>query len=101
MERKAFHRQILIIYILYIQHDVLTPRFRSDDNCERLVNSFIVHTFSGSILYILTLFRLYNPSSGRISLEGQDLESLNIPFVRAQMGLVSQEPTLFNRLEQG
>ena len=100
MERKAFHRQILIIYILNNMMFSLLALGQTITVRDWLTVSSCICTFSGST-YILTLFRLYNPSSGRISLEGQDLESLNIPFVRAQMGLVPQEPTLFNRLEQG
>ena len=31
------------------------------------------------------------------SLEGQNIEGLNVPFTRSKMGIVSQEPVLFDR----
>ena len=31
------------------------------------------------------------------NLEGANIEGLNVPLVRSHMGIVSQEPTLFNR----
>ena len=41
--------------------------------------------------------RLYDLAGGEVALEGQNIESLNLPFLRAQLGLVSQEPVLFDR----
>jgi ATP-binding cassette subfamily B (MDR/TAP) protein 1 len=42
------------------------------------------------------LERFYNPDSGTISLDGLEIKSLNINWLRGQTGLVSQEPVLFN-----
>ena len=42
------------------------------------------------------LERFYNPDSGTISLDGFEIKSLNISWLRGQIGLVSQEPALFN-----
>jgi ATP-binding cassette subfamily B (MDR/TAP) protein 1 len=42
------------------------------------------------------LERFYNPDSGTISLDGLEIKSLNINWLRGQTGLVSQEPILFN-----
>jgi ATP-binding cassette subfamily B protein len=42
------------------------------------------------------LLRFYDPAAGAVLLDGQDLRSLNLRFLRAQMGLVSQEPALFS-----
>jgi ATP-binding cassette subfamily B (MDR/TAP) protein 1 len=42
------------------------------------------------------LERFYNPDSGTISLDGVEIKSLNINWLRGQTGLVSQEPVLFN-----
>jgi ATP-binding cassette subfamily B (MDR/TAP) protein 1 len=39
--------------------------------------------------------RFYDPNSGSISLDGHDLRSLDLQWLRNQMALVSQEPTLF------
>lgn len=41
------------------------------------------------------LERFYDPTRGIITLDGQDLSSLNLRWLRSQMGLVGQEPVLF------
>ncbi|WVZ69167.1 hypothetical protein U9M48_018000 [Paspalum notatum var. saurae] len=51
---------------------------------------------SGKSTVISLLERFYNPDSGRISLDGVELKNLKINWLRDQMGLVSQEPVLFN-----
>ena len=40
--------------------------------------------------------RFYDPDSGRVTLEGADLRELNLSWLRRQIGLVSQEPVLFD-----
>jgi len=42
------------------------------------------------------LCRLYDPTQGRVTLDGQDLRALDPGWVRAQMGVVAQEPVLFS-----
>ncbi|RCV32767.1 hypothetical protein SETIT_7G029100v2 [Setaria italica] len=39
--------------------------------------------------------RFYDPARGTITLDGQDLPSLNLRWLRSQIGLVGQEPILF------
>ncbi|VAH62843.1 unnamed protein product [Triticum turgidum subsp. durum] len=51
---------------------------------------------SGKSTVIAMLERFYNPDSGTISLDGVEIKSLNINWLRDQTGLVSQEPVLFN-----
>ncbi|XP_047066514.1 ABC transporter B family member 4-like [Lolium rigidum] len=51
---------------------------------------------SGKSTVIAMLERFYNPDSGTISLDGVEIKSLNINWLRGQTGLVSQEPVLFN-----
>ncbi len=41
------------------------------------------------------LLRFYDPASGRVLFDGQDLRSLDPAELRSQIGLVAQEPTLF------
>ncbi|CAF4863389.1 unnamed protein product [Rotaria sp. Silwood1] len=40
--------------------------------------------------------RFYDPIQGRICLDGVDIQQLNIQWLRSSLGLVSQEPILFN-----
>ena len=40
--------------------------------------------------------RFYDPDSGTIELDGHNLRNLNVKWLRSQIGLVSQEPVLFD-----
>ncbi|UJR08520.1 hypothetical protein I4U23_012783 [Adineta vaga] len=39
--------------------------------------------------------RFYDPTDGRILLDGRNLTTLNVSWLRSQLGIVSQEPVLF------
>ncbi|MEO7742697.1 MAG: lipid A export permease/ATP-binding protein MsbA [Usitatibacter sp.] len=51
---------------------------------------------SGKSSLIHLLPRFYHPSSGRITLDGHDIESLTLASLRRQIALVSQSVVLFN-----
>jgi ABC-type Fe3+/spermidine/putrescine transport system ATPase subunit len=42
------------------------------------------------------LLRFYDPESGSILLDGQDIRGMNIRWLRSQIGFVGQEPVLFS-----
>jgi len=50
---------------------------------------------SGKSTIVALVERFYDPLSGVVKLDGVDLKELNIKWLRTQIGLVSQEPTLF------
>lgn len=50
---------------------------------------------SGKSTLIQLLQRLYDPDSGRITVDGVDLRDLDLSWWRSCLGVVSQEPTLF------
>ncbi|XP_059147295.1 ATP-dependent translocase ABCB1-like [Physella acuta] len=50
---------------------------------------------SGKSTIIQLLLRFYNPTIGKILIDGHDIESLNLRWIRQHIGLVSQEPVLF------
>lgn len=47
-----------------------------------------------SLIQLIEMF--YRPTDGVIEYRGCDMKDLNIPWVRDQIALVSQEPTLFD-----
>ncbi|KAI9196906.1 hypothetical protein LWI28_028001 [Acer negundo] len=51
---------------------------------------------SGKSTVISLLLRFYDPDSGHITLDGKQVKKLQLKWLRQQMGLVSQEPVLFN-----
>ncbi|KAH7521540.1 ABC transporter B family member 9 isoform X2 [Ziziphus jujuba] len=51
---------------------------------------------SGKSTAISLIERFYDPTSGHITLDGVEIQKLKLSWLRQQMGLVSQEPILFN-----
>ncbi|KAE8352503.1 P-loop containing nucleoside triphosphate hydrolase protein [Aspergillus coremiiformis] len=58
--------------------------------------AFVGPSGSGKSTIISLLERFYNPVAGTIMLDGHDIQSLNLRWLRQQMSLVSQEPRLFS-----
>ncbi|KAG6891661.1 hypothetical protein C0992_012710 [Termitomyces sp. T32_za158] len=50
---------------------------------------------SGKSTIISLVERFYDPISGTVKLDGINVKDLNLKWLRSQIGLVSQEPTLF------
>ncbi|CAG8786791.1 6950_t:CDS:2, partial [Gigaspora margarita] len=50
---------------------------------------------SGKSTIISLILRFYDPISGGVFLDGYNIKSLNLNWLRRQIGLVSQEPVLF------
>jgi ATP-binding cassette, subfamily B, bacterial len=53
-------------------------------------------TGAGKTTLISLLIRFYDPSSGRILLDGTDIKSFRLSDYRSQFGIVLQEPVLFS-----
>jgi len=51
---------------------------------------------SGKSTIVALTERWYDPLEGQVLLDGRDLRDLNLRWLRNQISLVSQEPTLFN-----
>ncbi|ORX47670.1 multidrug resistance protein 1 [Piromyces finnis] len=51
---------------------------------------------SGKSTIVQLLERYYEKSDGQILIDGKEIEGYNIPWLRSQIGLVSQEPILFD-----
>ncbi|KAI9012502.1 putative ABC transporter protein [Phycomyces nitens] len=58
--------------------------------------AFVGPSGSGKSTSVQLLQRFYDPINGQVTLDGQDLKSYNVAWLRSQIGVVSQEPVLFN-----
>ncbi|KAF7245880.1 Multidrug resistance protein 1, partial [Varanus komodoensis] len=50
----------------------------------------------GKSTLVQLLERFYDPHSGEVVMDGQNVKELNIQWLRSQIGIVSQEPVLFD-----
>jgi ATP-binding cassette subfamily B (MDR/TAP) protein 1 len=50
---------------------------------------------SGKSTVVSLIERFYDPASGEVLLDGHDIKTLKLKWLRQQIGLVSQEPALF------
>ncbi|NWI20704.1 ABCBB protein, partial [Crypturellus soui] len=57
--------------------------------------AFVGASGAGKSTAIQLIQRFYDPSDGMITLDGHDIRSLNIQWLRSQIGIVEQEPVLF------
>ncbi|RLN91900.1 hypothetical protein BBJ28_00018634, partial [Nothophytophthora sp. Chile5] len=57
--------------------------------------AFVGASGGGKSTLISLLERFYDPTEGSILLDGRDIKTLNVKWLRSQIGLVSQEPVLF------
>lgn len=51
---------------------------------------------SGKSTIISLIERFYDPMSGQVLLDGRDLKSFNLRWLRSHMGLIQQEPVIFS-----
>ncbi|KAI9283354.1 P-loop containing nucleoside triphosphate hydrolase protein [Sporodiniella umbellata] len=58
--------------------------------------AFVGSSGSGKSTIIQLIQRFYDPISGNVSLDGRDIKNLSVRWLRQQIGVVSQEPILFN-----
>jgi ATP-binding cassette, subfamily B, beta-glucan exporter len=59
--------------------------------------ALVGHTGAGKSTAMAMLQRLWDPSDGHISIDGQDLRDVTLESLRSNIGVVFQESLLFNR----
>ena len=55
------------------------------------------HSGAGKTTFVRTILRLYDLTSGRISIDGQDISKMTQDSLRLNVSLVPQDPVLFHR----
>ncbi|KAG7308521.1 hypothetical protein JYU34_005733 [Plutella xylostella] len=58
--------------------------------------ALVGHSGSGKSTIIQLISRYYDVVDGSVSVDGRDVQDLSVRWLRAQVGLVGQEPVLFN-----
>ncbi len=61
------------------------------------ISNLQVYVQSSKSTIISLLLRFYDPINGHIFLNGHNLQTLNISWLRSIIGFVQQEPILFDR----
>jgi ATP-binding cassette, subfamily B, beta-glucan exporter len=61
------------------------------------VVALVGHTGAGKSTAMALLQRLWDPTEGRVTIDGQDLREVSLDSLRSQIGVVFQESMLFNR----
>jgi ATP-binding cassette, subfamily B, beta-glucan exporter len=59
--------------------------------------ALVGHTGAGKTTAMMLLHRLWDPTGGRITIDGQDLRDVRLESLRNSIGVVFQESMLFNR----
>ncbi|KAM6894114.1 bile salt export pump isoform 3-T3 [Xenentodon cancila] len=58
--------------------------------------AFVGSSGCGKSTSVQLLERFYDPDDGRVLIDGRDSTRVNVPFLRSKIGIVSQEPVLFD-----
>ena len=58
--------------------------------------AFVGPSGGGKSTTVALIQRFYDPLGGTVHLDGHDIKTLNIQWLRSLLGLVQQEPVLFN-----
>jgi len=58
---------------------------------------FVGESGAGKSTIINLIYRFYDPIKGNIKIDNKDLKNLHIKSLRSQLGIVDQEPHLFNK----
>ncbi|XP_044222563.1 bile salt export pump isoform X1 [Thunnus albacares] len=58
--------------------------------------AFVGSSGCGKSTSVQLLERFYDPDEGQVLIDGHPSHTVNVPFLRSQIGIVSQEPVLFD-----
>ena len=63
---------------------------------EKKTLALVGESGSGKSTIMMLVSRFYDPSAGAVTLDGVNLTDINLRWLRSQIGIVSQEPVLFD-----
>ena len=89
------HIQFENVNFSYTDKEVVLPAFSLDIAAQETV-ALVGHTGAGKSSIAKLITRFYEFQDGRILVDEQDIRSLNLGQYRQQIGLVPQEPFLFD-----
>ena len=84
------YQSFIFIFFIYIESIFLNSKFYLQ------TVALVGESGSGKSTVISLIERFYDPDSGRVLLDEVDIRKFRLSWLRQQMGLVSQEPVLFN-----
>ena len=89
-------RDVSFAYLAQPEKKVLENCSFASGNIESKTLALVGKSGSGKSTLLSLIGRLYDPSSGSVTLGGHDLRELDVKWLRSQIGIVSQEPVLFD-----
>lgn len=95
VDRLKGHIQFQHIRFSYTDKEVVLPDFSLDIPARQTI-ALVGHTGAGKSSIARLITRFYEFQGGQILVDGQDVRSLNLGQYRQQIGLVPQEPFLFD-----
>ncbi|KAG0501022.1 hypothetical protein HPP92_001094 [Vanilla planifolia] len=88
----------IVIQNLHVQYNPRLPMVLKDISCVipgKKKIGIVGRTGSGKSTLIQALFRIVEPSSGRIMIDGVDICSIGLHDLRSRLSIIPQDPTLF------
>lgn len=83
---------------LHVRYNIGLPMVLKGINCifpGKKKIGVVGRTGSGKSTLIQALFRVVEPSAGRIMIDGVDISQLGLHDLRSRLSIIPQEPTLF------
>ena len=94
---KKVHTTELLVHLFsaYIKRIGRKIRLRVSPSNDKHFRVYTLYLYRKSTVFGL-LLRFYDPQKGTILLDGHDIRDFNVQWLRSIIGIVQQEPILFN-----
>lgn len=88
----------IVLDNLHVQYNPSLPMVLKGITCTFPASKkigIVGRTGSGKSTLIQALFRVVEPSGGRIMIDGVDISTIGLQDLRSRLGIIPQDPTLF------